>query len=487
MGDGFNRREVLGALGAGMTGILAGCNEALEPEGSEKPDGQSNNQGNEPLNIRIGQAENANLSNVDPRSTEPETYGLAFSADAAEADANLTIQLTNGIQTQTYEASTSDLQVINDQVSILNIPENLLVHGDTKISATFTGENQEGTLDTEMNTQTPQAFPIDRRVEGQQASNFETPWAFAQHDLDREAARQAHLDYVNNNEDFVRDFNSTNYAERIDQVSSSSNMQELLNKAAHVAMDVELDQSLGTNQSGNTIGFTTSYVASEFNELMDQEQLYTMIVTDPENSTDGIYHWDKETGKLYFQDTTRVSDDQDNLVVEFNPDEIGETTYDKSTILGFEPGFVDGIDDDDASRKTYSAMNSIMTMANQERISTSNYVMNDHFLAEASDQIFEEGNIQAVNDIASAAAEMAIATDQLTFQEAREPGDEMPARQATLENGKIAVYIDEDESIEDATLAYVQDENLGSNLYDRVVETAEPAGRNEIEEMAGLN
>jgi hypothetical protein len=150
---------------------------------------------------------------------------------------------------------------------------------------------------------------------------------------------------------------------------------------------------------------------------------------------------------------------------------ISDTPYSRSTILNFEPGH-EG-----------TAGASIMSMAEQQNTARNNYVMNDYFLAEASDQIFEEGNVQAVNDIASAAAEMALMTNQPTVDEITEPEDGKTPREVSQENGKIALYMGEDESIEDATLAYVQDEDLGAELYDRVVETAEPAGRNGIEKI----
>ncbi|MFO7794171.1 MAG: hypothetical protein R6V35_04320 [Candidatus Nanohaloarchaea archaeon] len=482
----MNRRQLLTALGAGATAGLAGCqrdNEGYETGNDDNLDPSEDGNSDEDLETGLKEVVDANLSEKDPANSEPGNHEVYFTQDTAELNADILLQLTNGIQESSHEASSSDLEVEDDN-AVLYLPQELLPHGDTELTATINGEEYNASFVT----QTPSAFPIDRRVEGEQASNFETPWAFAQHDLDGDEAREAHLNYVN--DEFAWDYDKSNpeYSEAFNEIASlnpDQQMETILTRAGNIASDIDGKRSPGTTQSGPEVGFTTSEIARRVNDEIDDNRLKTMNVSNPENSQDRIIQLDAETETVYIQRPTKVSEGLDEPVVN-RLTNISNSKYARSTIFGFEPGYVDGIDDENASSKTLGTQASIMSMAEQANTANTNYVMNDYFLEEASNQIFEEGDVESVSNIASAVAELALATDQATSFEARNPenNEDLPS---VSDNGRIAVYIDEDESLEDATLAYVQDENLGTNLYDRVVETAEPAGRNEIEEIVGLN
>lgn len=487
MADSMNnmsRRQILSSLGGAGTVGLAGCGEReLEPD-NDRVNDQDNGNNDEPLDIRIGDPENVNLSDVNPSSTDPRQSPIPFSADTAKADSNIKINLTNGIQNRTHEASINNLEVEDDK-AVLYLPQELLPHGDTELTATINGEEYNASFVT----QTPSAFPIDRRVEGEQVSNFNTEWGFAQHNLDREEARKKHLEYIN--QEFIREpivdksiYDGTHglgneYDERIaqiEQMNPETEMLEILEIAGDITSDLEHDVPewgpTGTAQSGQEIGKGAAQIIRDIHDI----DLKTLITSTPDTGQDSIIQYNPASGEMLFQGTHGGAVPIERTFEAINPD--NENLY-KSMIFDFEPGEVEGIRYRGKSAGTQA---SIMSMANQEDIANTNYVMNDYFLAEASAQIFENQNVERVNDIASAATEMALATNQATDLEDRNPenNEDWPN---VPESGRIAVYIGEDESIDDATLAYIQDERLGNNLYNRVIETPEPADRQEIEDI----
>lgn len=474
-----NRRSILEVLGAGATATLAGCNTALEPENSEDENSpnssESTNQ--DELDLHFGQIENTDLSNVDPSSTEPETYGLPFSADAAEADGNVTIQLTNGIQNQSHDTSTNDLE-LEDGDAVLYLPENMLVHGDTEISVTFTDEDQEGTLTTEMSTQTPQAFPIDRRVEGEQVSNFQTPWSFAQHNLDREEARQAHLNYVNN--EFVWNYDTSNseYSEAFDEIASlnpNQEMETILTRAGNVASDIDGKRSPGTTQSGLEVGFTTSEIARKVNDEISYDRLRTINVSNPENSQDRILQLDTETETFYLQRPTKVSEGLDEPVLN-RLNNISDSKYARSTIFGFEPGEIEGID---YERKSENAINSLNSAVTTTPALSSTKPINDYAIEIISQEhLFGDGDTQeALDTLASLNRVEEMVNHDINGDPLYEVGE-------SLENAMyIGLAADPGDNLEDMTM-FVTDNGA---VYDNITTNSEPTSKSELEQMAELN
>lgn len=492
MGDGRTRRDVNKEIGALLTGAtatsLAGCGEReLEPD-DENDNGTDQD---EPLDVRMAEAQNANLSNVDPSSTEPKTYGLVFSPDTAKVGSDLEIELDNGVQSRVYDTTTDNIQVINDGIAILNVPEELLVHGETELTATLKTDDREGELGTELNTKTPAAFPIDRRVEGEQASNFETPWSFAQHDLDRKAARQAHLGYVNGEivREPVRDgslYDGTHglgeeYDERIaeiEQMDPKTEMLDILEIAGDVTSDLEHDvpdtQTTGTTQSGEKIGHGAAQIVRDLHNV----DLRTIVARDPRNSLDSIIQYNPGSEELIFQGTSGTTTSMERGLEAIEKE--SETQRSKSMIYGFVPGEVEGIDYDNKSKNAVSALTSPSrtTLTNASTIGINDYAIETI----SQEHLFGDRDIEEALD---AMASVNRVEEMVNYDINGEPvydsppGDSLGDLEGAMYVGFVA---DEGDSLEDMTLFVTEDESV----YREMTENPEPKSRQEIEEMAGL-
>ncbi|MFO7794172.1 MAG: hypothetical protein R6V35_04325 [Candidatus Nanohaloarchaea archaeon] len=483
MGDGFNRRQVLGALGAGVTGSLAGCNQALEPKDDQTNDPNSNGSQDKPQEIGITDAPNPNLSNVDLNRHEGDTYGLSFTRDTADLEGDVTVQVTNGVQEQVYETTADEIAKLDNRAAI-NLPETLFTHGDSILSVEFHDEDIEGPLQAEINTQTPQAFPIDRSIEGEQASSFQTEWGFAQQDLDTEEAIQAHHNYLNNK--IVREpiadgslYDGTHglgsdYDDRIaqiEQMDPSTEMLDILEIAGDIASDMEHDvpntPTTGTTQSGEEIGHGAAQIIRDIHDT----DLKTIVASSPENSLDEIIHYNPESDELIWQGTSGTSRPMEEQFKVIEGDKINP-----AMIYGFEPGEIEGID---YERKSENAINSLNSAVTTTPALSSTKPINDYAIEIISQEhLFGDGDTQeAFDTLASLNRVEEMVNHDINGEPLYEVGE-------SLQNAMyVGLAADPGDNLEDMTM-FVTDNGA---VYDNITTDSEPTSKSELEQIAGLN
>lgn len=488
------RRRMLAVFGVGATVGLAGCSSILEPDDSQTTDSEDgdrpaeNNDSTEPeqLDIEFRSVKDADLSDVYTKNRDPGSYPLEFSADTAELEADLQIKLTNGIQSQVYEASTSDLR-IEGEISVLDLPEELLVHGDSRLTVSLSGSKKEKEFETRFKTKTPSGFKIARRVEGDQVLTYTTPWAFAQHNLNRDEARQSHLEYINQDyvsEGYVRqpivdgslyeEINrlDNDYEERlnrIEELNPEEDMLELLEVAGDIAADLEHDVPTsgptGTQQSGHRIGHGAAQIIRDLHNT----DLRTFVIPSPDYSLiDSILQYNPITDNVIFQGyngTTR-SMERGLGAIERNKD----SPYNKATIYMFQPGKVEEYKYD---RKSWSAAYSLITpVVTREH---PGMPINDYAIEILSQEyLLGDKDTQKLFDILSSVAEI---QEMVNYDLSGEKlYDVENGRVDPLEANYVGIAADPEDSVEDMTVFATSNKGV----YNDIFSNPEPSSKSKI-------